>query len=215
MDADILLQLRQPFDPEHVTWRVVEVADDARHARVRPQITATALQKRLNHVLGTLHWSYSFAPVGSGISCTLTLGTATLGTTTLDTVSRAAVVSMDTPAPVTASERAQDALVHAAEGFGILPPAAIDAQYWVEFDPEQQVILYEPESAPTAPVTPETTDKSAGHQAIDKLMDKLAQQGRGLDAAKVALEYRGYGDNPQMAREFYGKLRELLLQETS
>lgn len=204
MNADTLLQLRQPFDPEHVTWRVVEVAEDARHARVRPQITATALQKRLNHVLGTLHWSYSFAPTGNAISCTLTL----------DTVSRAAVVSIDTPAPVAVSERAQDALVHAAEGFGILPPADVDAHYWVEFDPEQQVILYEPESVPTAPVNQETTAKSAGQQAIDKLMDKLAQQGRGLEAAKVALEYKGYGDNPQMAREFYGKLRELLLQET-
>jgi hypothetical protein len=207
MDADTLLQLRQPFDPEHVTWRVVEVADDARHARVRPQVSAHALTKRLNNILGTLHWSYSFAPVGSAISCTLTLGN----------VSRAAAVSMDTPAPVMAEERAQDALVHAAEGFGILPPADIEAQYWVEFDPEQQVILYEPESVPSAAPTAPTssTEKTAGHQAIDKLMDKLKQQGRGFEAAKLTVEYNGYGDNPQMAREFYGKLRELLLQETS
>ena len=118
MDADTLLQLRQPFDPEHITWRVVEVADDARHARVRPQVNAKALTQRLNHVLGTLHWSYSFAPVGSAISCTLSLGE----------VSRAAVVSMETPAPVPAGERAHDALVHAAEGVDILLPADVDAQ---------------------------------------------------------------------------------------
>lgn len=207
MDADTLLQLHQPFDPEHVTWRVVEVADDARHARVRPQVSAKALTQRLNNVLGTLHWSYSFAPVGSALSCTLSL----------NQVSRAAVVSMDTPAPVSASERAQDALVHAAEGFGILPPADVDAQYWVEFDPEQQVILYEPESVPrvTPIVAQETDKKPAGHQAIDKLIDKLKAQGRGFEAAKLTVEYNGYGDNPQMAREFYGKLRELVLQETS
>jgi len=209
MDADTLLQLRQPFDPEHITWRVVEVADDSKHARVRPQISAKALQQRLNHVLGTLQWSYSFAPIGHAVSCTLTLAD----------VSRAAVVSMDTPAPVSAGERAQDALVHAAEGFGMLPPTDVDAQYWVEFDPEQRVILYEPASVPSpssaAPLMPtESTEKSAGHQAIDKLIDKLKMQGRGLEAAKLTVEYNGYGDNPQIAREFYGRLRELLLQET-
>jgi hypothetical protein len=114
-------------------------------------------------------------------------------------------------------ERAQDALVHAAEGFGILPPTDVNAQYWVEFDPEQQVILYEPESIPstTAIAPANAVTKPAGHQTIDKLVDKLKQQGRGLEAAKLTVEYKGYGDNPQMAREFYGKLRELLLQEAS
>ncbi|MEM7737134.1 MAG: hypothetical protein AAF267_15230 [Deinococcota bacterium] len=232
MDAETLLHINHAFDPEQLVWRVVELADDEHHARVRPQLDMLAVRARLNTVLTPTGWSYRFDPVNGAISCTLSLGE----------LSRAALVSLNSPVPLDTNTRAHDAFVYAAEGFGILPPADVTAQYWVEFDAEQRTILYEPELLPglVSGSSPELaslgeaspaneqlvadskplTDskpvvKSEGQQAIDKVMERLNAQGQGLEAAKLAITYNGYGDNPDMAREFYGKLRDLLMAESS
>jgi hypothetical protein len=229
MDAETLLHINQAFDPEQLVWRVVELADDEHHARVRPQLDMLAVRARLNTVLTPVGWSYRFDPVNGAISCTLSLGE----------LSRAALVSLNSPVPLDTNTRAHDAFVYAAEGFGMLPPADTAAQYWVEFDAEQRTILYEPELLPNStlpelatPLPTETTPeqvitdskplteskpvvKSEGQQAIDKVMERLKAQGQGLEAAKLAIIYNGYGDNPDMAREFYGKLRDLLMAESN
>ncbi|MEM6430664.1 MAG: hypothetical protein AAF708_15600 [Deinococcota bacterium] len=227
MDAETLLHISQAFDPEQLVWRVVELSDDEQLARVRPQLDMLAVRTRLNTVLTPVGWSYRFDPVNGAMSCTLSLSE----------LSRAALVSLNSPVPLDTNTRAHDAFVYAAEGFGMLPRADVSAQYWVEFDAEQRSILYEPELLPESalpklaklsgtsiadelvidskPLTEsKPVVKSEGQQAIDKVMERLKAQGQGLEAAKLAITYNGYGDNPDMAREFYGKLRDLLLAES-
>ena len=68
------------------------------------------------------------------------------------------------------------------------------------------------EPAQVEPPQAETPPKSAGQQAIDKLVDRLKADGKGLGAAKLLNAYGGYGGDPNAARELYAKLRALLLE---
>lgn len=67
-------------------------------------------------------------------------------------------------------------------------------------------------AAPSSPPAPEEKPKSAGQQAIDKLLERLRAEGKGLEAAKLLNAYGGYGSDVQAARELYAKLRALLLE---
>ena len=69
-----------------------------------------------------------------------------------------------------------------------------------------------PEPAQVEPPQAEPPAKSAGQQAIDKLVDRLKADGKGLGAAKLLNAYGGYGSDPVAARELYAKLRALLLE---
>lgn len=53
--------------------------------------------------------------------------------------------------------------------------------------------------------------RSEGQLAIDKLVDRLRDAGRGLEAARLVMEHKGYGTDPNEARELYARLRQLLL----
>lgn len=55
-------------------------------------------------------------------------------------------------------------------------------------------------------------DKPDGHQVIDRLVERLRQEGLGVDAARLVTSYGGYGGDPQTSRELYAKLRALLVQ---
>ncbi|MCA9835596.1 MAG: hypothetical protein KC422_01715 [Trueperaceae bacterium] len=207
MQESLWSQLRFPFPPEALEWRIVELSQDSRQARVRPQVRTAAVTERLNQLLGQENWSQKFLPVeGRAIICELQIAETC----------KAAVASFkyDWQDAVSA---AYDAFVYAAEAFGMLPGPAIDKLYWVDYDYENQTILYEPEitaSAEFVPVEPLPVkqDKPEGQQAIDRLVDRLRQDGLGLEAAKLLVSYGGYGQNPEAARELYSKLRALLVQ---
>ncbi len=217
--------LAAPFSAADLCWRVVKLSPDRLSAQVRPQLRAEAVNARFNAVLGVGGWSQSFAALGErGLVCTLGIAS----------VSKAAV------APYTAETdlngTAEDALAAAAMLFGLRPAVVLDELPWVDYDPEQQQPLYEPNLAgaeevdaasvttrpepaqPTAqPASPaeaqpaaQPAAKSAGQQAIDKLVDRLKADGKGLGAAKLLNAYGGYGSDPNAARELYAKLRELL-----
>jgi hypothetical protein len=45
---------------------------------------------------------------------------------------------------------------------------------------------------------------------IDRLVERLKDEGQGLAAARLLVRYGGYGKDPDAARELYAQLRELL-----
>lgn len=51
-----------------------------------------------------------------------------------------------------------------------------------------------------------------GQMAIERLMDRLREAGKGLDAAKLVNAYAGYASDPNAARELYARLRSLLIE---
>jgi hypothetical protein len=69
-------------------------------------------------------------------------------------------------------------------------------------------------AAATVPaVAPPAPEKPTGQQMIDRLVDRLKDEGQGLAAARLLVRYGGYGKDPDTARELYARLRALLRGE--
>ena len=201
-------RLAAPFLPQQTTWRVLELSDDKRSARLAPQLRLEAIQERLDEVAGRPGWSFRFHSFGGGVGCELVV----------DGVARSAVVE-----PLVEEEGPEEcskvALARAAELFGLKPPVQVDESYWADYDPEEGVALPPDESSLHIPPEHGSSDedvaaaeavKPEGQQAIDRLVERLKLEGQGLDAARLLVEYGGYGSDPHAARELYGRLRELL-----
>lgn len=54
--------------------------------------------------------------------------------------------------------------------------------------------------------------KPDGHQVIDRLVERLREEGLGSDAARLVTAYGGYGRDADASRELYAKLRALLVE---
>ena len=206
-------RLTQPFSADAVTWRVLEVAaadtpGGAARARVRPQLSYEAVLERLNEVVQPSGWSNRYVALGnSALSCELSM----------EGVTKTAVAHPT--GQLSTDEVAHDAFVYAAELFGLVPPVDTAPVHWVDYDPEAKTILHEPAaeiaSEPSEVLTPPSATKPAGQQAIDRLVDRLNEAGRGLEVAKLVNSYGGYGQDKDAARELYSQLRALLLTEDS
>ena len=206
-------RLTQPFSADAVTWRVLEVAEaetpgGAARARVRPQLSYETVLERLNEVAQPSGWSNRYVALGDdALSCELNVEDVTKTEIALFT------------GQLSTDEVAHDALVYAAELFGMVPPVDTAEVYWVDYDPEAKTILHEPaaevEVAAPEVLTPPSTPKPAGQQAIDRLVERLKGEGRGLEVAKLINTYGGYGQDKDAARELYSQLRALLLTEES
>jgi hypothetical protein len=224
---EFLSLLAAPFVEADVEWRITELLADNEtsepRASVRPQLRYEAVVQRLDETVGVTGWSCRYLALGEAVACELSIGS-----TCKSAVAESTHVSK--------SVAARDALVYAAELFGVVPPVNRLEPYQVDYDPETKTLLYEPEanssrtqnasktqqlpqrpseSEPPSQPQPEAPVKSAGQQAIDKLVERLEGQGRGKEVAKLIVQYGGYGQNPEAARELYGKLRNLLVGESS
>lgn len=204
-------RLSAPFPTSAIHWRVLEIEPDDYRVRLGPELAVGAVVARLDEVCGPEGWSNRYLPMGSdALVCELSI----------DGVTKAAVVHamspQDDPETLAAS-----ALSRAAEYFGLRPPAQPETSAWVDADPETGEPLHPPDLAEAelsviaahteavAIVEPPPDEKPAGQQAIDRLVDRLRGEGLGLEAAKLLIEYGGYGDDPATARDLYARLRAL------
>ncbi|MBX3144453.1 MAG: hypothetical protein KF813_11890 [Trueperaceae bacterium] len=227
-------ELRHPFDPHGATWWIQELTEDAGAAVMAPSVSADALTRRFDAVLGAEGWGFSLQPFGDrAIICNLRLGDA----------ERSAVAELPTDVKVSVTALGERALVLAAAAFGIGPSR--DDRFWsvVDYDVEMGEGVYLPseelwaeamaagaslgeaEPVPTAVVetaaatlppasaAPAAPERSQGAQAIDKLVERLNEEGLGRQAARLVVAHHGYGRNPDEGRELYSKLRALLLEK--
>ncbi|MCO5175054.1 MAG: hypothetical protein M9914_12795 [Trueperaceae bacterium] len=123
-----------------------------------------------------------------------------------------------------------------------LPYVEEAPDYWVDFDPETGEALFEPEPVPaslaqgasrarstayvgTEPlasmkaepgadgeVERQAVSNPSGHDVIERLVERLNDEGLGKEAAKLVVRYGGYGRTPEESRELYGQLRAVLLR---
>ncbi|HEX7004206.1 MAG TPA: hypothetical protein VF168_08455 [Trueperaceae bacterium] len=208
MDGTAWDRLSAPFLPQQMTWRVQELAPDRRGARLEPLLLQEAIKERLDEVVGVSGWSFRYRSFGPGVGCELEIGG----------VARSAIVEpvRDGEGP---EECAMAAFARAAELFGLRPPVSDEESHWTDYDPEEGLALLPEQGTAAAdssePVQPSDTTpteavKPEGQQAIDRLVERLKLEGQGLEAARLLVEYGGYGSDPQAARELYGRLRGLL-----
>jgi len=72
-----------------------------------------------------------------------------------------------------------------------------------------------PNDAARPPAAKPPAEKPTGQQMIDRLVDRLKEEGQGLAAARLLVRYGGYGKDPDTARELYAQLRVLLRGEAA
>lgn len=218
------VRLAAPFPSVALVWRIQEIAPDRSSVRLRPQLRPGAVTSRLDEVVAVHGWSFRCVPFSpAAVGCELTIGGVTKS-----------AVAADPSGTADQAALCRDALARAAEYFGLLPPADPDGEYWVDYDAESGAPLFEPDVVPAAgprpaPAEPgdgggaeaarplgepsgEDDTKPQGQRIIDRLVERLRAEGRGLEAAKLLVEYQGYGRDPAAARELYSKLRALLLE---
>lgn len=63
-----------------------------------------------------------------------------------------------------------------------------------------------------ADARPDTRAPGA-HEVIERLIERLREEGLGKEAALLVVRYQGYGRTPEESRELYGRLRALLLEK--
>lgn len=224
--------LAAPFAPTALSWRIVRLSPDQLSAQVRPQLPAAVIAARLDAVLGVEGWSHNLAALGErGLVCTLSVAGAYKSAAVAYSAQTGVAEAAEDALAAAAAFFGLCPPVALAE----LPWVDYDAeQGQILYEPElPETELPEPElpggvepvpvSVPSpvpgsaleenheSPPPAPASAKSAGQQAIDKLVDRLKAEGRGLQAAKLLTSYGGYGGDPAAARELYAKLRELLL----
>jgi hypothetical protein len=228
------------FAAAELDWRITDISAEGSEAQVRPQLRYEAVLQRLDETLGLTGWSSRYSALGDAVACELTIGTVYKSALAESTHVNKSTASKD--AFVYAAElfgmvppvnRNETYLVdYDAEAKAVLfepdVSAMLDGSSLGQGEQGQgeqgQSEQGQPErvwgptsSAPSASVqaATDTPVKSAGQQAIDKLVERLEQEGKGKDVAKLIIKYGGYGQDPEAARELYSKLRTLLVAESS
>ena len=231
--------LAAPFAASDLLWRVVKLSPDRLSAQVRPQLRASSVTARLDAVLGVDGWSQEFTALGErGLVCTLRVADAAkaavvpytaeaeLTDTAADAFAAAAALFglrpntlLDELPWVDYDPEQRQPLYEpdlaAADGYtngytdSYTAPANADSPTGSAPPTPPTAASAEAQTATQAEPIPA---KSAGQQAIDKLVDRLKADGKGLGAAKLLNTYGGYGTDPAAARELYAKLRALLLE---
>lgn len=218
-------RLAAPFEADAVTWDVAAIDEDEETALMAPRLTRHALVARLDAVVGVAGWSLDLRPGAAGsVLCTLEVAGVRKS---------AAVDARRGGAAVTADA----ALSDAAGLFGMRPAASVAAQR-VAYDVVADVVLEDPAATSTpasgveASVDAASLDADAGLsepaqdltladarergltseglRMIDRLVERLKDEGHGLQAARLLVRYGGYGKDADAARELYGALRALL-----
>jgi hypothetical protein len=227
--------LSEPFPPGTVRWHAVEASPDGLRVRLSPHLAPEALGARLDAVVGPDGWGLDLRPWGEDrLIAELTVRGASRAT-----VVRVAPLPGlgDGEAHLDAGAAATGAAMSsAARLFGVLVPVRTIGDGWVDADPDTGEALHPPEHGAEAPsarpgaardgatsdrgaaaeAAPAETEpvaaKPDGHQVIDRLVERLREEGMGGDAARLVTAYGGYGRDPDASRELYAKLRALLVE---
>lgn len=242
MSDAVWLRLAAPFGGEAVAWAPVEVADTGDEVRVVALVAADALRERFDRTVGIGGWGVAYAPLDAGaIACHVTVAGVTKGavaaaalaggpvaTGELAFARAAELFGLRAPLPSGAvawvpcdpetfqplhlpevdlalgAARAsdEDAVAEAS-----VPPAPSDAKPAGDTTASPAAAEKPGTEAPAAP-------KPTGQQMIDRLVDRLKDEGQGLAAARLLVRYGGYGKDPDTARELYAQLRVLLRGES-
>jgi len=226
MRRDEWARLAAPFPAPALAWCVAKLDREAGTALLEPVVAEEAVTERLDETVGAEGWSKRLLPLGlDAVVCELEL----LGVR--KSASASAFGGVFDMVRVSAW-----ACGRAASLFGLRPAAAGG---WVDFDAEAGEPLYLPEPAEDAPADdapgaseppatgpmsePAQADgdeagldgaaRSEGQQVIERLVERLKHEGLGREAARLVVEFGGYGRTPEEARELYRRLRELLLEK--
>jgi hypothetical protein len=236
-------RLAAPFGSDSLAWVPVEVAESGDEVRVVPFVAPDALRERFDGGVGIGGWGVAYAPLdGGAVACHVTVAGVTKGAVAPPALTGGAVVTADVAfaraaalfglrAPLPSGAAAwvpcdPDTLVPlhlpeveltaAAPRSGADPASAPgDAAQAADAPPSAPgAPASDPPAVAEKPVAEKpAAEKPTGQQMIDRLVDRLKDEGQGLAAARLLVRYGGYGKDPDTARELYAHLRALLRGE--
>lgn len=122
----LLSQLKQPFDPKFVKWRVGQVSKDQTKATALAYIDSREVMKRLDDVMGVGGWQTRYVEVKDGFICELDLWINDRWVTKSNAAGHTKVESV--------KGGASDALKRAAAVWGIGRYLYYLPRVWVEID---------------------------------------------------------------------------------
>ena len=232
-------RLAAAFRVSDVVWGVVAVEEPGDSAVVTPHLRPEALRGRLDDVCGLEGWSLEFAPFAAGaVGCTLSVAqvrkSAVVDASPLGAAATADAAFADAAAlfgllPPLATHGRRVAFDPEAQ-LPLHEPALEDVDAHLAGGGLETGA--EPAAASTPDSTPPARTEGAlgapdlqadGVRArglspaalgmIDRLVERLKQEGHGLAAARLLNRFGGYGKDAAAARELYGELRALLVRE--
>jgi len=230
-------RLAAPFSHDALAWRVAEVDEGGALARMVPMVSAVAVAARLDEVVGPAGWSFQLAALGADAL----VGNLTVDGVTRAAVVRVRHGPEVDPGRF-ADEALSEAALRLGMRPPVAQDAAYWVEYDVDAGeplhlPELEGAAVAGPVAPRAP-EPDAAEDGSGvaamagapavdgaaaaqdsargqgaHQVIERLIDRLKDEGLGKEAALLVVRYQGYGSTPEASRELYGKLRALLLEK--
>lgn len=222
-------RLAAPFPVSDVVWDVVSVDAAGEEASVLPRLRREALEARLDEVFGVVGWSVTFVPFAeAAVGCTLEVQEVRKATVVNAMAGGAAVTAAAAFAGAAARFGLVAPVVPAERRVAFDPEAGVALhEPEVSADAVQEVTNHETSheaAAATAAsgqlhaslpdareaVVPARGLSSDGFRMIDRLVERLKDEGQGLAAARLLVRFGGYGKDPDAARELYGELRALL-----
>jgi len=221
----------QPFVWSDLTWCIQTLQEGGEEALVVPCVSLAALRGRLDAALTPHGWGLQFQiSSGDAVACHLTLQGVTKGVVVslpavggseaaarlaLDAAARLFGAHSTLPEAWTALlpfDPETQTVLHEPEppeGVPLLGPATLEA-------PKSGAIAADRagEGGAAAATDPASTDapgRPEPQQMIDRLVDRLKEEGKGLAAARILVKHGGYGQDVETARQLYRELRGLLL----
>ncbi|MER3602821.1 MAG: DNA repair protein Rad52 [Thermus sp.] len=207
---EIWRRLAEPFPSTEVQWRIEAVSKDKTRALVVPYIDARSVLDRLDQVVGPENWHdqyevLSVFPSGSNhlreegpekprlceVKCRLTIH---------------GVTKEDVGEGDSLKAAFSDALKRAAVKFGIGRYLYRVEKQWVDYEPKTG--RFTPPRLPLG--EGEEEEKPEAHRLIDRLLERLREEGLGKEAVQILIRYPGYGRSPEETKRLYGELRDLL-----
>lgn len=235
-------RLAATFPTSPSTWVLRELSPDRRAARVAAVPTADAIRSRLDEVVTNEGWSCHLFPLGArALVCNLSVeGVTRSGVYELPpgavagSLLGSATAIADGALAVAAAQfgmRLDSADIwidHDPETGEVLLDDLDDvAEEQMHATSEDVVSTQVPErgaaegprvgASEQAPQgeTPAAEDRPEAHQVIDRLVERLKAEGLGAAAAKLVVQYGGYGRDVEESRELYGRLRALLMHKVT
>lgn len=226
-------RLAAPFPEEALRWHVVEISPERVSARLAAHLDAVALRERLDRVLGVGGWSLRLRPWGER---------ALVAELEIGNVAKSAVVRLaragDEPEATAAAfsaaaepfgmrpprRAAPETWVDADPDSGepLHPPETVpDAPPSVGGNGPEASLEggVGADAAPGGAAEDAAADavaeapKPEAQRVIDRLMERLRDEGLGAAAARLVTAYGGYGNTVAESRELYARLRKLLLEQ--
>jgi hypothetical protein len=166
---NILTELKRPFDPKLVKWRVGATSQDKSKGIALAYIDSRDVMKRLDEVCGIDGWQAKYVPIQDGFICELSIK---VGDTWVTKSNAAGYTKVE---PIKGG--ASDALKRSAVLFGVGRYLYYMPNTWVKL--KQQGKTHVLAETPKLPkwATPEGYDEST--------VEKIADQSSGMDSEEM------------------------------